>query len=998
MNSRYRKFSFALMVLGIAVSGIAVGATVTGSIPIPQGETLVVDVPSGETYTYSDVISGGGGVRKTGDGKLILSGDNTFEGGFEIAAGVVEAQSATAFGEGKVTATTTVSTTYLILNCPDGVFKNDIALNGGGALANPALKCDASCTLEGDITFSRESYIGSNASGLTIVFNGTVGASGKGFLSVTKFATTSIYYNGPIRAGHFYNGHSYNCKGTDHLKSSESAITYITAVHCNLICEAENVFGGAYLSLNDDSYTPTAHFNLNGKNQKAKYLTSTSGAHTQTADSADACIESDSDKPATLTLDGSGSRTSYWAINGAVSLVLDSATLTQTFANRTNKTTGGITVKNGTLAMSGTSSFQDASSIVIDEGATFLDNSTVALSLGNVPMVTVNGVFTIGGSTSNPFANGVVTLNLGENAVFTLPEDMELKVAKLIVNGVEKSSSTGVPQIVGGSVVVMKGESSDVWVGGGATDSIALAANWKSGEAPDRTGGLTATFVDSAAVSTEADVDTPISFAAINLASDNGFTFTGAERMTVLDGGLSVAAPTYGFSPVYSFLAPFTIDKDGVIDLPAETTFRLAQTSFVGNRLAKLGEGPLLLDGTNSFAGTVIVSNGNTLVTGKVTTPNGLDETVLHPGSSYIDKENAIYFHLNEGGLATQYSIVCISNAVIEKPVWFRKRNDSHAQSFYFAAGTTNSFKAYFVSADAVLQQICTLPGSLTYLEGGAYFPWTIYQSESGTLWIRNKPVVQAGGTTGFVIETLGTVVFDVAGNSLPHLGIEADGGTYDFRVDNAINAGSALSLTGSTSSLHTGSKLLLNGTVQSFGSINAEVEYFNDQSYISGDEGSALFISNNTASSASRIAIPFKGAASLRVSTPGSVTVTNVTCTSTGSVRVDRGTLLFAKGASWTNANEVVVGGDGRLVLNTGIRNAFGRKCATMRLADDGVVAVTDGTDVGVRALYVGDRQLLPGRYSYATISDENVRRHFDPSATGTVVVGGGGLILMVR
>ena len=49
-----------------------------------------VDVASGALQTISEAITGGGSIRKTGAGTLVLSGANTFTGGVSIEAGRVE--------------------------------------------------------------------------------------------------------------------------------------------------------------------------------------------------------------------------------------------------------------------------------------------------------------------------------------------------------------------------------------------------------------------------------------------------------------------------------------------------------------------------------------------------------------------------------------------------------------------------------------------------------------------------------------------------------------------------------------------------------------------------------------------------------------------------------------------------------------------------------------------------------------------------------------------
>lgn len=992
----------------VLLSSAFAATTITGTVPVPSGEVLTIDVPSGETYEYAESISGDGGVLKTGAGTLVLSGDNSFTGGFELQDGSVEARSETAFG---VDTTVTISSqntgTRLILNASDGTFRNDFAFTGKavGGGSDPVMRFAASGTIDGDITFVSESYIGSLVSGLTISFNGAVGTSDRktGVVYVMKGATT--YFNGPVYATNFYDGIRWDHTGTVHFKSSENGVRdYVYVMHGKLVCDADNVFGTASPCFSGDCSSAGAMFDLAGTSQQVPSLTfnNTKSWVAPTLTCAGGCLTSGDE--ATLTIVGTGankSAYSFWTVNGAVSLVLDAAeTFTQVFTNRASATTGSIHVKGGTLKLTGNASFKDAASLTVDSGASFVCESTEPMALGRIPTVEVNGAFTIGEEAVNPFDNGLVTLSLGADSIFTLPEEMQLKVAALYVDGEEKDSSDDVPQIVGGSVVVMKGPSTDAWVGGGASESVAEAANWKGGKKPDRTGGLTATFADATATSFVADIDTDITFAKINLASDAGFAFTGENRMSVIDGGLSVAQPAADFFPVYAFMAPFGIERDTVIDAPAGTTLRFERTSFTASRLAKLGEGDLVLAGTNAFAGTVIVSNGNTLVTGTLTTPSGLDETVPTWGKN-IDKENLIYFHLAEGGLTTKKSTLCVSNAVIEKPLWFQKNGGgSWGAQLSFPAGTTNRFRAHLMSADASSQNVHTYAGSVTYLEGGASFVWTFYQYELGTLWIRNKPIKQSGGTAGYSIATRGTTVFAVAGNSLPNLSISGDGGVFDFRVDHALNVGTALKLEGSTSSLKSGSGIRLNSTVQRVGTVTTSIKYFNAASFINGEPGSELLVTN-TAATVSSVAIPFTGAASLRLDNPGTLELKGVTSTSTGAVTVAQGTLTVRADANWASASAVNVIGTGSLVIEApdGVTQyeAFGHR-GEWRLDGEGLVTIPDGVRMKVNNLYIGGRPLDRGWYSSGS-SDPEVAKHF-AQTTGSVYVRhpGEGIVLIVR
>ena len=107
----------------------------TKKVNILAGTTLVIDVPEGETWTVSAVISGAGKLVKAGKGRLILSGKNTYSGGTTIEAGAIE------FGV----------TSSSAAEGPIGPYKNDTS-NWG---ANAVVKSGATLDIHGkyDMTY-----------------------------------------------------------------------------------------------------------------------------------------------------------------------------------------------------------------------------------------------------------------------------------------------------------------------------------------------------------------------------------------------------------------------------------------------------------------------------------------------------------------------------------------------------------------------------------------------------------------------------------------------------------------------------------------------------------------------------------------------------------------------------------------------------------------------------------------------------------------------------
>ncbi|MCD8284117.1 MAG: autotransporter-associated beta strand repeat-containing protein, partial [Opitutae bacterium] len=83
-------------------------ATFDATLWLESGTTPTFDVSEGQNLTLSGAIngqsnSGTGTLVKTGEGKLTLSGSNTYYGGTTISAGALVAGSSSALGNGKVT-------------------------------------------------------------------------------------------------------------------------------------------------------------------------------------------------------------------------------------------------------------------------------------------------------------------------------------------------------------------------------------------------------------------------------------------------------------------------------------------------------------------------------------------------------------------------------------------------------------------------------------------------------------------------------------------------------------------------------------------------------------------------------------------------------------------------------------------------------------------------------------------------------------------------------
>ena len=95
--------------VGAVLLGLFAFADTTVTDDLALTSTLTLNVPEGETWTYSGVISGSSGIVKNGGGTLCLTGANTFTGGITVNEGTLDTSSATSSGWG--TGTVTVNST-----------------------------------------------------------------------------------------------------------------------------------------------------------------------------------------------------------------------------------------------------------------------------------------------------------------------------------------------------------------------------------------------------------------------------------------------------------------------------------------------------------------------------------------------------------------------------------------------------------------------------------------------------------------------------------------------------------------------------------------------------------------------------------------------------------------------------------------------------------------------------------------------------------------------
>ena len=132
----------------------------------PQFGPFTADIPGGITSTFSNAISGPGGLKLTGPGTLILSATDTYLGGSEIAAGTLSVV-------GSVKSNVTVDTAGTLTG--SGTVSADVANNG--TVVSVGTKAAEGLTIAGNLTDGSSSTT-AVALGDPLQVNGTASVAG----------------------------------------------------------------------------------------------------------------------------------------------------------------------------------------------------------------------------------------------------------------------------------------------------------------------------------------------------------------------------------------------------------------------------------------------------------------------------------------------------------------------------------------------------------------------------------------------------------------------------------------------------------------------------------------------------------------------------------------------------------------------------------------------------------------------------------------------------
>jgi autotransporter-associated beta strand protein len=417
----------------IVTTAATAALTDTISLAMALNAARTITTNTNHHLTISGVISGANNLTKNGAGILTLTGNNTFTGTLDVAAGTVRVSSANGAGANAsiFSNSTSTNTVFAATTASALTFSKSFSLNtGGGAISFG----DATGT--GDLTFTGNLARAAGATNrtvnvagsTTVTFNGnllTPGASsataftkgGTGTLAIrgTGDATDPgfsqiVVTNGALAVTRLADlGFPSSLGRAVNANPSAASVTLDGG-------ELRYISGGAAAS-STDRIVQIGRTTAGGTGTISN--NATSPAETVTFSNPAPIAYGSFDQTRTLVLRGTNTGSNTFAPtienNGIAAVSLNKLDAGTWFLGGSNTYTGATTISGGTLGLSGTGSVNNSSGIIVNgSGATLLQNSTVAATTPvTLTQGTVTGSGTLNTVNVGAGTGGIVTNNNG---------------------------------------------------------------------------------------------------------------------------------------------------------------------------------------------------------------------------------------------------------------------------------------------------------------------------------------------------------------------------------------------------------------------------------------------------------------------------------------------------------------------------------------------------------------------------------------------------------
>ncbi len=557
-------------------------------------------------------------------------------------------------------------------------------------------------------------------------------------------------------------------------------------------------------------------------------------------------------------------------------------------SNAVSATTGRVDVAKGVVKLVTGASFTALGSLSVSAGAEFRVESASGSGFSAKTL-------TLGGDTAKVYAEEGVTLAFASGTLGGAP----LKQGTYTADGAD-GTRTAAWLTGGGAVTVQTGPSDTAaWVGGGAGDtSLYTAANWAEGLPDFVRGELFATFATSGTSALLPVTNVPPLFAGFAL--QNGFTFEAAAgALPAKLGASGMTLADAASATVYTMGWPLELLAGQTWSVGAKNTLNLT-APLSGTGALTIGNGGTVnLGTTTDYAAALTLAGGAAKGTYNITGLNALGAGAT-PVAYASDRVTFTFTACtNERPLAGAYLLA------------------DDGITYTYPAGTTAEFRGK-VSANGNMTLSAGAGATAVYrggleLAGGG--GCSLYLNGTGRIEIRENPINMTGGGNIFIYSGNNpTLDLYVSGCRISNtFWTEWRGGTVNAYVNNAWLSNTRLVLASpATVDLHGTTQTLLalagSGTVKS----DAPAQW---RLSLTGN------FNNDWSGNGRTNATVFAGNVSLYKTGEYPFAV-DVTSTSTGTVQVAGGNLMFCANGAWPNCTNVTVSG-GSLTLKNA--NAFG-------------------------------------------------------------------------
>ncbi len=919
---------------------------------------------TGNTTTFSGVISGTGGLTKGGSGTLTLTGANTFTGALTISGGGVtlNESSGAALAD---TASVTLSGGTLTLSSASETIGT---LSGSGTLALGANALTVNQSSDGTLS-------------ATITGSGSLTKAGSSALTLSSTSNSSGWSGGlTISAGTVSIGaDSHITSGTITLNGGTlGLVSFNSGTLDNAI--ALGASGGTLNLANGDA---TLSGNITG-----------TGALSKTGGSR-------------LTLTGTNSYSGTTAIAGANGLSIASASNVGTGAitlasGSTLDLTGAMTLSNA-VALSGAATISNSAAVTmsgaLSGGAQTLTKSgsgTLTLSNYNNEAGLTGGVTVAAGTLAvnddDTLVAGTVTLAAG-TTLQMLSDDTPITT---IDNAIVLS---GAATIQTDNVVVLSGSLS-----GGAqaltkTGSGSLTLSNTSNEA-----GLTSGVTVSAGTLSVAADDALVA-GTVTLAAGTTLQVTGA---TTLDNAIALSGAA-------------TIQTDAAVTLSGALsggTQALTKTGSGTLTLSSTSNEAGLTSGVTVSAGTLAVAADDALVAGTVTLAAGstlqvtgattIDNAVALSGAATLRTDAAVTLSgalsggaqaltktgsgtltlsstSNEAGLTSGVTVSAGTLAVAADDALVAGTVTLAAGSTLQVTGATTIDNAVALSGASTVQTdaTVTLSGALS---GGAQ---ALTKTGSGILTLSNTSN-EAGLTSGV---TVSAGVLAVAADDALVAGTVTLVSGATLQITGATTIDNALALTGSAT-VQVGASATISGNISGSGALTkggSTLTLTGTNTYSGGTTLSSGILSVGSANNIGSGTITLNDLTTLQVTS--ATTLTNaVILNATGTLQTDADTTL--SGQISGDTNRLIKSGSATLTLAS--TSNSGSSWETQVSAGTLSISAASNLGSGDIYLYAGSTLQASGATTLANLVYLNGDTTLNAGAAVTlsgVVSGTGGL-----